>query len=152
MTEKDLMIGDWVQFSNGSKIKSRINCISPYQHHVAHTDNATWIDNYDEIEPIPLTEEILKLNGFEDANANNGLKFRWYVLYAYQEYGDIWGRTSHEIVVAWREFNSDIFIERPYADTTQRKISVADIRYVHELQHAFRLCGLKELADNFKIE
>lgn len=25
------------------------------------------------------------------------------------------------------------------------------IRYVHELQHALRLCGLNDLADNFKI-
>ncbi|MBQ0088527.1 MAG: hypothetical protein KBT27_04250 [Prevotellaceae bacterium] len=26
------------------------------------------------------------------------------------------------------------------------------IKYVHELQHALRLCGLNDLADNFKIE
>lgn len=25
-------------------------------------------------------------------------------------------------------------------------------RYIHELQHALRLCGLEELADNFKIK
>lgn len=26
------------------------------------------------------------------------------------------------------------------------------IYYVHELQHALRLCGLNELADNFKVK
>ena len=26
-----------------------------------------------------------------------------------------------------------------------------NVFYVHELQHALRLCGLNELADNFKI-
>lgn len=26
------------------------------------------------------------------------------------------------------------------------------LHYVHELQHALRLCGLTELADNFKVE
>jgi len=58
------MIGDWVQFTNTSKIRSRINCISPHQQHVAHTDNATWIDSFDMIEPVPITEEILEANGF----------------------------------------------------------------------------------------
>ena len=29
---------------------------------------------------------------------------------------------------------------------------VIDVHCVHELQHALRLCGLGELADNFKIE
>lgn len=27
----------------------------------------------------------------------------------------------------------------------------AKVKYVHELQHALRLCGLSELADNLKI-
>lgn len=106
----------------------------------------------EDIYPIPLTEEILKANGFKDANANNELKFCWYVLHTNQEYGDFWGRTNHEIIIAYRENNSDMYVSRPYADNTQQKISVADIHYVHELQHALRLCGLNELANNFKVE
>lgn len=31
-------------------------------------------------------------------------------------------------------------------------VAVGSIWYVHELQHALRLCGLNELADNFKVE
>lgn len=27
-----------------------------------------------------------------------------------------------------------------------------EFKYVHQLQHALRLCGLDELADNFKIQ
>ena len=30
-------------------------------------------------------------------------------------------------------------------------IPVVNLYYIHELQHALRLCGLNELADNFKI-
>ena len=30
-------------------------------------------------------------------------------------------------------------------------IPVINLYYVHELQHALRLCGLNELADNFKL-
>lgn len=105
-----------------------------------------------DIEPIPLTEEILKANGFIDENATNGLSFRLYVLQTNQEYGDVWGRTNHTITVAWREYNSDVYVTRPYGTSTQQKISVADIRYVHELQHALHICGLNELADNINIK
>lgn len=35
-------------------------------------------------------------------------------------------------------------------DQYERLIFVAS--YIHELQHALRLCGLNDLADNFKIE
>lgn len=135
------MIGDWV-----SSPRLRSHGGGNYLHQLERIDLGC------EYDPIPLSEDILKANEFKDANANNGLKFRWYVLYTSQEYGDIWGRTDHEIVVAWRESNSDIFVTRPYGDATQQKINVADIRYVHELQHALRLCGLNELANNIKIQ
>ena len=32
-----------------------------------------------------------------------------------------------------------------------RSVHVGPLQYVHELQHALRLCGLNEIADNFKI-
>ena len=30
-------------------------------------------------------------------------------------------------------------------------VPVLNLYYVHQLQHAFRLCGFDELADNFKV-
>lgn len=30
-------------------------------------------------------------------------------------------------------------------------MGIYGLRYVHELQHALRLCGLNDLADNFKV-
>lgn len=40
------------------------------------------------------------------------------------------------------------FYFQSYYDTNELRIN---IDYVHELQQALRLCGLNELADNFKI-
>ena len=151
MKANELMIGDWVMYNPNVFIEDEYE---------PHKDcESVQIKSGEDIDlaiegcfaPIPLTEEILRANGFVDENATNGLSFRWYVLQTNQEYGDVWGRTNQTIVVAWREYNSDVYVNRPYGTSTQQKISVADIRYVHELQRALRCCGLFDLANNFKI-
>lgn len=81
---------------------------------------------FDEIEPIPLTEEILVKNGF------------WrgcYVKYFQHKFLNNLGIDIGENV------HLDHFIDD----------LILEVRYVHELQHALRLCGLNDLADNFKI-
>lgn len=79
--------------------------------------------------PIPLTAEILEKNWFE--------KYKMY-------------HTLHEkqvrIEYYWHESRLEI---QPYDG--ELWIRLAPLCFVHELQHALRLCGLKELADNFKI-
>ena len=53
-----------------------------------------------------------------------------------------------EIVAWWRPEGEDIFkIAIMNNDTSL----CAKVKYVHELQHALRLCGLSELANNLKI-
>lgn len=79
-------------------------------------------DNGMEYEPIPLTPEILEKNGFE----KKGIKLiaREGVYYI-------------DVVDCGTEFK-----------VIDENII---IHFVHELQHALRLCGLDELADNFKV-
>ena len=84
--------------------------------------------DYQECEPIPLTAEILEANGFE--LCSNG----WIV----------WTSTNDK-EVAWL-YNSLSIIT-----CTTESIYLETCCYVHELQHALRLCGLNELADNFKV-
>ena len=53
-----------------------------------------------------------------------------------------------EIVSWWRPSEGDSFkIAIMNNDTSL----CAEVKYVHELQHALRLCWLSELADNLKI-
>lgn len=86
------------------------------------------------LEPIPLTEKILKANGFE-------------------EFGEMLGG-----IIQWRFYFEDGKIKMehvkcmPKWDFFVGINAILDIWYVHQLQHALRLCGLNELADNFKIE
>lgn len=81
------------------------------------------------VRPIPLTAEILEKNGFDK-----------YAMY----------HTLHDkqvrIEYYWHESRLEI---QPYGG--EPWIRLTPLRYAHELQHAFRLCGLNELADNFKV-
>lgn len=81
-------------------------------------------DNVDSefVKPIPLTEEILEKNGFKQGEFIND-----YIL--------------DDATFYLVEFNHSYLYEE----------SDIEINYVHELQHLLRLCGLNELANNFKI-
>ena len=53
-----------------------------------------------------------------------------------------------EIVSWWRPSEGDSF---KIAIMNEDTSLCAKVKYVHELQHALRLCGLSELANNLKI-
>ena len=124
---KDLMVGDYIANRNGS----------PMQIVAVDEDNAyacegneerPWIfgDNEGyEPQPIPLTPEILEKNGWKD----DGL---WY------EYQD-GTNTIQSCLPDMRGIINGI------------EIKEFQCKYVHQYQHLLRLCGLNELADNFKI-
>ena len=128
MKAVDLMIGDWVgRFFDDKRI------IEDYR-------QVDWIRNGEIgmryckvwsigcIEPIPLTPEILEKNGFwVMENVNNGAEE--YIAYA-----------TAGLMFHYNRDNDYYFPNTPIS-----------WKYVHELQHALRLCGLDELADNFKI-
>lgn len=130
MEAKELMIGDWV------KILPVKDTLKEYNTHVKQLTYDEILDSYyveDEyncvtlkyVEPIPLTPEILELNGFvkhTDYYVNNE-NYMYIIL-------------EKSLVCIAVELGTNTFC----------------IDYVHELQHALRLCGLTELADNFKIE
>ena len=124
---KDIMVGDYIANRNGS----------PMQIVAVDEDNAyacegneerPWIfgDNEGyEPQPIVLTPEILEKNGWKD----DGL---WY------EYQD-GTNTIQSCLPDMRGIINGI------------EIKEFQCKYVHQYQHLLRLCGLNELADNFKI-
>lgn len=83
--------------------------------------------------PIPLTPEILEKNGFEVSNR----------LSTFQGCGYI-------IIVANRDKYKFIHIIKDNCDKSS-DIKIYCELYVHEMQHALRLCKLNELADNFEV-
>ena len=83
---------------------------------------------YDWVKPIPLTPKILDKNGFWVLDkVDNGV----------EEYIE---HATDELIFHYNRGNDYYFPK-----------TLISWKYVHELQHVLRLCGLDELADNFKI-
>lgn len=112
---EDLSVGDWVQDKKGSiaQIIGIENWSDGYVLNVRINGIDVGCVSANAIEPIPLTQEILEKNGFEE---NCG---RWYnseALMEFEPYKDSWCRTIN-----------------------CGEYSVYSIKYVHQLQHALRL-------------
>lgn len=134
MKASELMIGDWVLAltSRGEEFSpTRVkNIYDADEDEPCGTIMETYgriIGSY-EFKPIILTEEILKANGItrEYYKYNGGAS----ETYKYVYKGE-W--------LSIAEGNGFYFFHQ------------CKLYYVHELQHTLRLCGLNELADNFKV-
>lgn len=150
-----LMIGDWVSVlahfletsTEGTATSGGYNLCRKNCHIGGIYGDMIAIDKISSdaiaYEPIPLTEEILKANGFTTDN-DHTLKGSCIYHRLCGKYED------YKVIV--RLLNGWVKIES-FDDRWHTLLDLAiQPRYVHELQHALRLCGLNELADNFKVE
>ena len=117
MKANELMIGDYIFVKpNGMPIKVAAVHHKKVAYH-AVINKLTWVRE-SLLEPIPLTLEILEKNGFED----------W----------DGWSIYSPEntgIEIAWLGTILKIGGECG-------NFELPAIEYIHQLQHALRLCGI----------
>ena len=137
MKPTDLMLGDWVLINN---TPHKIQAIDSIDAEILADDELYYIgeDRYhseDKIEGVSITPEILEKNSIRKRRDEyavfgwEGMK-QWYVtLEDFKPQYDFWFITSSD-----RDLNIS-----------------GQIRYIHQLQHALRICGLDELADNFKV-
>ena len=152
MKANELMIGDWVKFlSRYDYGIGKVACIEPREGSAEPStfsiikDNKAFIGvRRNNVEPIPLTPEILVANGFESREL---YRFTLYQL----------GIESFSIAYDLLLKNLCAFTKtvkagcRPSTTPDKSELSI-HIQYVHELQQAMRLIGLRDLADNFVIE
>lgn len=152
MKINELMIGDWVTIAECKTTQMAIGCakivgidrkisIEPYTvgfEYSFYDDKgkeciALNSCSIDRLRPIPLTTEILEKNGFEVQEQGDGKK-------------DVW--TGFGI-----DCEGDIEVEFQYNTPAHLKIDGVfkgeyyvsrNIKYVHELQHALRLCGTEK--------
>ena len=140
MDIRDLQYGDLV-LVNGTVNRIDYDLL----HQMTAKDHTNW-----EIKGLPLTAEFLEANGFNDIN--KGIhSFARYLRSVVHPFGNQYGRNMQNITVYWREYNSDVYVERPFGDNTLRtKTMCDDIVYVHELQHLLNICGLNEVSYEFQ--
>lgn len=140
---RNLMVGDWVKTNPSCgklacDIKSSIAMVSEIGFSNSDGMYVTFVGikgQYydDEIEPIPLTKEIMEKNGFnlypEETNV-------FYLNAGYQ----------HDLDIVCLYIGD---IERPsiYGNDSlgEKTYVVLHCKYVHELQHVLKMCGIKKI-------
>lgn len=136
IANKKYMVGDRV-IADGEK-----SVILELRRTCAQVEPSFDLVEYGDIQPNPLTEEILEKNNFQRQEEERGFS-EPFIVYVNDDYRmsikiypkGIMDRYHHLYI---GDYDDDPFIS-------------LYINYVHELQHALRLVGLDELADNLKV-
>ena len=120
MKANELMIGDWVQDRSGAKMK--IMNIEYHCTRVLYNGEELILACFEQanLRPIPITPEILEKNGFK-------------------EYDGLYRLDIADGVFV----NADFKSKEPFVsvhNTCYRAIPIC--WYLHQLQHALRLCGI----------
>ena len=120
MKANELMIGDWVLAIDTIGAKRCIALILELKD-VPYLACGIWgeIHKYELLEPIPLTHTILEKNGFERLGTD-------YILMNYP-----FGLTNPSA--------PDDYKDNYWLRVAAKSVN---IKYVHELQHALKLCGI----------
>lgn len=125
---KDLMIGDWV-YNTHNQQNEQVAEIGSGLVMLAYNG----LFEYDEIEPIPLTPEILEKNGMHLYNRKtNSLMEECNHSGIFEEDDDYRVELSlgYDGIIRWT-INGDEYTIMP-------------LDYVHQLQQALRLCGIEK--------
>ena len=119
LTSKDLMIEDWLQDSFGNI--GQVYRLDPGRVHLRLLQERPQDEEYivHDIEPIPLTPEILKKNGL----AND-----YYGSYFKEDEHMLLEISSSEDCISWT--------------INFHEYGILKLEYVHELQHALRICRI----------
>ena len=129
MKANELMIGDWVMHNDAPKkvmviwYKNNVSLDNPFVDW-----GSIYSDKFpiEEVLPIPLTSEILEKNGFKnDGKDKDMLYWNWSICEDCVSYDKKTG-----IIRIFHCLGSLIFVHA--------------LSYVHELQHALKLCGIEK--------
>ena len=124
MKAEELMIGDWVHCITDD-VYYKIDCLNIGDRYIA--DPGLYERESNDVEGIPITEEILLLNDMEASSIEQNTNEKFW-LSPYSSFSIV--QCGHEFWLCGYQIC---------------------IKYVHQLQQALRLAGLFEYANNFKI-
>lgn len=132
MKATELMIGDWVLYDGEPNIITEVSEIIHGEATVCFVGN-NYMADMDEIEPIPLTQEILEKNGFTKSTPPPGIHAKCYEL----------DNKKYKYNLTIADYNK---YKRLLLNVDSEDSECFNIKcdYVHELQHALRLCRIKK--------
>ena len=138
---RDVMVGDWLQNTNGNV--GKVIGIEYYSEHddydvvMRYNEDSTCYSSPKLLAPIPITQDTLEKNGFindfyEDESVADYIKVR-NEGYSLRCKANGWD----DALVTW--CNRSVNVITDFNGEVRR-----DMDYVHELQHALRLCGIEK--------
>ncbi len=130
MKANELMIGDWVMNTHNQKPEQ----VCEIRESMVMLDYNDLYD-FDEIEPIPIIQEILEKNGF--------VAKKYVYPYPYYEYEvkEIKVKVGFAFPQGNRTSHKEPWV---YIDTENVFVEHLPCTFVHQLQHALRLCGIEK--------
>jgi len=146
MKPNELMIGDWVKLYVYDSALKPSKIVGIQYNSYRGKDYVDWVDcevwdelSLNDIEPIPLTPEILEKNGFEKAPDEDGTEcYRYYnqaadgyIKISLHNGGD--GDWSIEIINYEKFDDNEIVYNNNFI-----------FLKVHQLQHLFKLCKIEK--------
>lgn len=135
MEAEEIMIGDWVRYKSDSPdnafpVKVDYNMFCNELH--------KWKDRF---EPIEITPEILEKNGFVDASCGKKLKYEMVYINGNCQLNYI---TKYSVFSIYVKNEKDNYLWGLIRPNDWYKAFWGEIKYVHELQHTLRLCGIEK--------
>lgn len=131
LTAKDLIIGDYVIRKNVPKEILIVDAIDSIRDIVyLNLDGLGITEKLENIAPIPITAEILERNGFEYKEADETCATE-----AFHQWHLDGSRFAIDDDSWWRSVkDGELHV----------KFGGFPLKYLHELQHALRLCGINK--------
>lgn len=146
---KELQVGDWIQDKDGHPMQITIVGKTLACATFGDNESQAFVDDYEQPEGIPLTKEMLDVNGFRYEEHYGQYHTRSII-------GDYRCTSKMCVSVTWHKSPEGLHVAY-YIDCFNNNehngnsVTIQSNLYVHTLQHALRLVGLSEIADNFKV-
>lgn len=146
MKANELMIGDWVKLKDGGPLQ--MEDVSGTGMFKKWTSDGEYMIpySYDEIEPIPLTPEILEKNGFIKDKDKKTIGTTYHILIptGYEANSYTIQITLYKEPICGVSVLLKIWGWIPPYQGGINDIHLCGAKYVHELQHALRLCKIEK--------
>ena len=151
---KELQIGDWIQDKNGFQWQI-IGVGDDYAYATFEgNEGDPWEfnDKDDQPEGIPITPEILEKNGWYYGLTSDEEEAEYFLdgCHYHRHWSYDEGAGSISLIFPNEADGGELIID-DQSFNRHLNLVFCDTLHVHELQRALRLCGLNELADNFKV-
>ena len=137
----ELMVGDWI--TDEYKLPMRVYHVDRRR---AYADSGCTLYEFNKDyppQPIEITSELLKANGWEEYSVT--------LFHNFKEYERKYVRMIDEKGNHLEYRNGKLFIWFDYKEGNEVYNIIFPCKYVHQLQQVLRFAGMTELANNFKI-